>query len=249
MNPEDKTCYTTLFQEAFLKYVEIKYCNKHRHVPIMKPKSIPNNNLFPSANASGSSQSSFIPYDLSNDDKEFLTPNKLAETIPRRSDRPVRLLTTTRLHSISPPAGPMNGRQINPNLNDNHSNQMQISSTFRIPDITNWWRQQVWMHSQYADLSIVACDIFSITPYAVRVEAIFSFEWDAISWRQSTTTGKTLCKKVIVRQFAQSHNGILAGDDLALDTMNTENHSQMKKEAEERKLNRMTKVYNFLEIW
>jgi len=54
---------------------------------------------------------------------------------------------------------------------------------------------------------------------------------------------------VIVRLFARANNGILAGTDPELDTMNTENDSEMKKEAEERKLHRMAKVLNFLEIW
>jgi hypothetical protein len=34
-----------------------------------------------------------------------------------------------------------------------------------------------------------------------------------------------------------------------MDTTNTENDSEMKKEAEERKLHRMAKVHNFLEMW
>jgi len=41
----------------------------------------------------------------------------------------------------------------------------------------------------------------------------------------------------------------LAGTDPELDTMNTENDSEMKKEAVERKLHRMAKVHDFLEMW
>jgi hypothetical protein len=41
----------------------------------------------------------------------------------------------------------------------------------------------------------------------------------------------------------------LAGTDPELDTTNTENDSEMKTEAEERKLHRMAKVHNFLEMW
>jgi len=41
----------------------------------------------------------------------------------------------------------------------------------------------------------------------------------------------------------------LAGTDPELDTTNTENNSEMKKEAEEMKLHRMAKVHDFLEIW
>jgi hypothetical protein len=41
----------------------------------------------------------------------------------------------------------------------------------------------------------------------------------------------------------------LAGTDPELDTMNTENDSEMKQEAEERKLPRMPKVHDFLQMW
>jgi hypothetical protein len=40
----------------------------------------------------------------------------------------------------------------------------------------------------------------------------------------------------------------LAGTDPELDTTNTENNSEMKKEDEERKLHRMAKFHDFLEM-
>ena len=168
---------------------------------------------------------------------------------PGQSDRTARLLTAARLYLNSPPEAPKNWGQINPNLNDYHSDPMEISSTFWILDITDWWRQQEETHSKYADLSNVARDIFSIIPHGVGVEASFSLGRDVIGWRQSKTTGETLREKVVVRQFARANNGILAGTDPELDTMNTENDSEMKKEAEERKLHRMAKVHDFLEMW
>jgi len=125
---------------------------------------------------------------------------------------------------------------------------MVISSTFWIPEITDWWHQQEKTHSKYADLSDVGCDIFSIIPPGVRVEASFSLRRDVIGWRQSKTTGSSLCEKVVVRQFARANGGILAGTDPELDTPQTENDSEMKKGAEERKLHRMAKVHNFLEM-
>jgi hypothetical protein len=90
---------------------------------------------------------------------------------------------------------------------------MEISSTFWIPDVTDWWRQQEETHSTYADLSNVARDIFSIIPHGVGVEASISLGRDVIGWRQSKTTGETLREKVVVRQFAPAKNGILAGTD------------------------------------
>jgi len=53
----------------------------------------------------------------------------------------------------------------------------------------------------------------------------------------------------VVRQFARSNNGILAGADPELDTMNTENDTEMQKEAMERKMHRMAKVHNCLQTW
>jgi hypothetical protein len=99
---------------------------------------------------------------------------------------------------------------------------MEISSTFWIPDITDWWRQQEETHSKYADLSNVARDIFPIIPHGVRVETSFSLGRDVIGWRQSKTTGETLREKAVVRQFARANNGTLAGTDRELDTPHIE---------------------------
>jgi hypothetical protein len=60
---------------------------------------------------------------------------------------------------------------------------MEISSTFWIPDITGWWRQQEETYSQYADLSHVARDIFPIIPHEVGVESSFSVGQNVIGWR------------------------------------------------------------------
>ena len=80
------------------------------------------------------------------------------------------------------------------------------------------------------------------------MEASFSLDVDDIGWRPSKTTRETLRERVIVRQFARPIIGILAGSDPELDTTNTENDSEMKKEADERKLHRMAKVHKFLKM-
>jgi len=95
----------------------------------------------------------------------------------------------------------------------------------------------------------VARDIFSIIPYGVGVEASFSLGRDVIGWRASKTTGETLLEKVFLRRFARAHTGNLAGTDPELDTTNTENNSEMKKEAEEWKSHRLANVHDFLEMW
>jgi len=85
----------------------------------------------------------------------------------------------------------------------------------------------------------VAWDIFAIIPHGDRVEARTSLGCDVSGWRQSKTTSETLRRKVVVRKFARADNRLLAVDDPALNTTNTENDSEMKKEAEERKVHRM----------
>jgi hypothetical protein len=62
-------------------------------------------------------------------------PNNLTETTRGQSDRASWLSTAGRLYLNSLPETPKNWGQINPNLNDDHSNPMEISSTFWTPDI------------------------------------------------------------------------------------------------------------------
>jgi len=161
---EDETSYTTQYQQAPQKYVENKYCVQCRRMPVNKLESLLSSELIPSATASGSCQSSFDPYDFSSDDEEYLTANIVAETTPGLRDRAAHILTTARLYMNSPPETAKNWGPINPNLHFYHSYPMVISSTFCIPDITDWWHHEVDMHSKYADLSKVARDIFSIIP-------------------------------------------------------------------------------------
>jgi len=179
-NPEDKTSYTTQYQETFLKYGENEYCAWHRCVPVNKLESLPNSKLVPSAQASGSFQSSFNAYDLSSNDEDYWMPNNVAGTTPGWSDRAACSLTAARLCSDSPPEAPKNWVPINPMLNDYHSNPIEISSTFWLRDITDWWHTQDEMHSKDTDLSNVACDIFSIIPDGVGVEDRFSLGRDVI---------------------------------------------------------------------
>jgi hypothetical protein len=95
----------------------------------------------------------------------------------------------------------------------------------------------------------VARDIFFIILHGVGVEASLSLGQDVIGWRQSKTSVQTLWEKVVVRQFAPANNEIVAGSYPELDNRNTENDSQMKHEAKDRKLHRMAKVHHFLEMW
>jgi len=158
-------------------------------------------------------------------------------------------LSAARLHFISPPKSPQNRGQATPNLHDYHSNPTMTGNTCWVPDITNWPFQHNATHRRYANHTTVAPDITSIQPEGVEVEASFSFVQGAISWRQSKTTGETLCGNVVVRQFALANNGILAGNDPALHSLNTESDFEMMREIEERNLHRMDKVHNIFKMW
>ena len=142
INPEDEISYTTQYQEAYLEYVENEYCTKHRRLPVIKSDNTLNTNLSSFEMASRSGQSSYDPYDLSSDDNEYLMPTNVAEMTPRWSDRAAPLFNAASLYLNSPPGLPQNWGQINPNLNDYHSDPVEISSWFWLPDITDWWRQQ-----------------------------------------------------------------------------------------------------------
>jgi len=134
--------------------------------------------------APGSGQSTFYPYDLSSNEEDYLMTNYVAEMTARRTNHRARLLTTARLYLNSSVEEPKNWGQINPNFNDYHSYPMEIGSTFWIPDIADWWRQQEEIHSKYADPSNLERDIVSIIPHGVGVEDNLSLGHDDYGWRQ-----------------------------------------------------------------
>jgi len=137
MNPEDETSFTIQYQEACLQYVEREYCSKHRWMFVIQPENVPHSNIFLSAEVSGFGQSSFDSYNLSSDDKVQLTPRSMAVMTPGQGDHSARLLTAARLYLNSPHKVPKDWGQIDPNLNYYHSNPMEISSTFWLPDIAD----------------------------------------------------------------------------------------------------------------
>ena len=80
------------------------------------------------------------------------------------------------------------------------------------------------------------------------MEASLSLGQDVIGWRQPKTSGETLREKVLVRQFAQANNGIVAHDNPVSDTT-TENDSEMNNEEGARKLPRLAEIRDLLQIW
>jgi len=136
-HPEHETACTTQYYKACLNNVEYKYSANHRRMSISKPKYVPHSNIFPSAKASGFIQSSFDWHDLSTGNEQNLTPSRVAEMTPRQSDHAAHLLTATRLYLYSLPELRKNWGQINPNLDDYHSDSIEIHTTFWLPDITD----------------------------------------------------------------------------------------------------------------
>jgi len=205
--------------------------------------------IFVSGKASGFDQSSCDPYDCSSDDEEDLTPKSMVKMTPRCSDLAACLLTAARLNLNSPPEAPMNWGQFNPNLDDYHAEPMEIRSILWLPDITNWWCQHEETYSKYADLTNVACNIFSIIPPGGVLEASHSLGRDVIGWKQSKTNGNTIPENVLLRLFLRANNGMLPHDFSALDSTDTDNNLELKKEVEEWKLQKMAKVHNVLAMW
>ena len=87
----------------------------------------------------------------------------IARTTPGLTNCMARFLTTARLHFNTPAESPKNWGEVTPNLNDFHAYLMEISSTFWILDITDWWHQPLEIHTKYAILSNVAPNLFSLT--------------------------------------------------------------------------------------
>jgi hypothetical protein len=83
----------------------------------------------------------------------------------------------------------------------------------------------------------------------IGVEARFSLWRDVIDWRQTKTRGESRHNNVVVTQFAQADNGLLAGNDPVLDTQNTDNDLEMKRKADQMKSHTMAKVHDWLKMW
>jgi len=110
--------------------VENECCAKHRQLVVPKHEKLRSNNFISSATASQSGLSSFDPYGLSSDDEEYSTPENVAKTTPGQCDCAALSLTAARLYSNWPPKSQKNWGQFNPNLNDYHSDPMEIGRTY-----------------------------------------------------------------------------------------------------------------------
>ena len=81
------------------------------------------------------------------------------------------------------------------------------------------------------------------------MEASFSLRPDDVVSRHSKPAGEVFPDKIVVKQFSHTNIGILGGADPELDSKNTKINSEMNKAAEKRKLHRIAKVQDLLEMW
>jgi hypothetical protein len=147
-NPEAETFYTTQYNKEFLKNVDNEYCAKHQHGPVKKPENVQQHNFVPHAMASWAGQLTLDPHNLSSNDEEYLMPNNVAETTLGWCDCVKSLLSATRLCLRSPPEAPKNWGHTNAILNEYLSNPLEISSKFRLPDLTDRWCWQEEINSK-----------------------------------------------------------------------------------------------------
>lgn len=105
---------------------------------------------------------------------------------------------------------------------------------FMIWDITDWWYQKKETHLKYTNLYNQARNKFSILPLDVGVAGSVLHGRDDIILRLSTTTGETLCQKVMVKKLTSADNRILVGDTTILNTMESETINQLFRDMEEK---------------
>jgi hypothetical protein len=203
-------------------------------------------------NTSGSvhADSSVSPYDISDDSNDgyYSQSQSGLQATPGRSDRAASLITAVRLYLNSPPENLASWGELRPTSSDYLADPLSLSATFWRPDVAAWWKEQEETYSKYADLTNVARDIFSIIHHGIGVESSCSLGRDVIGWRQTRKTGDSLREQVVVRQFARSNDGVLAGDTTDLKTLRS-GDIEAQKATEDKKLHRLAKVHDFLDMW
>jgi hypothetical protein len=125
---------------------------------------------------------------------------------------------------------------------------MDVHSTFWIQDITDWWQQQHRTHSKYFALSIVGRNIFSRIPHGVGVEISFSLRRDVIGWRQQKPKGETLREILLQGSLLEPIVGFWQALTPHWIELKQRKTRKSRWEAEERKLPRMAKVHEVLEM-
>jgi len=113
---------------------------------VIKPEDVKDCNFLPSAKPSRFGQMSSDRYDLSCENQEYITHKCVAEMTVRQIDCAAHLLKAARHYSNTLSQSAKHWGQVNLNDAEYHSDSMEISSTFWLPDITNWCHQQEETH-------------------------------------------------------------------------------------------------------
>jgi len=235
INPEDKISCTTQYQEAFLKYVENEYYASHRRVPVITPKSIPSNDLFPRAMASGSGQSSFYPYAISSDVKntESLTlrlKQHPDDAIVQYAQCP--LPGSIWIHHLNHLR--MGGKVIQISVITTPTKwRVAVHFGFRISPTDGANKSKCTQSTQISRMWHATCSL--LYPMVLEGRPVPPLVKMLSTGSSQKPRCVTLCKNVVVRQFARANDWMLAGNDPALEPMNTETNLDMKRVAEARK--------------
>jgi hypothetical protein len=78
---------------------------------------------------------------------------------------------------------------------------------------------------------------------------VFDLGKTLLNSRRQQPQGRLFVQIVHLWQYRLANNGIVPGNDSVLDTMEVVNDIELMREAEERKLHRLAKVLDFLEMW
>jgi hypothetical protein len=93
---------------------------------VIQPKHDLHSHFLPPAMASGVGPWCCNVNDLSTDDDEYITPGWVASMSPGHNDHAARLLNARRLYLNSLPELRKNWEQLNPDVNNYHSDRMEI---------------------------------------------------------------------------------------------------------------------------
>ena len=236
IDPKDSESYTAQYTEAFMDYWEEMYV-----VPQCAPQARKEDSdsgetktdaMYDSSSTSRSASPDVAYFSKSSDDFTHEPDTPACPPItPARALQQDRLMEVASKYINSVNADPAALGQHPPKTDDLKSdNLLELTAAFWKTDVAAYWRMQEDSCTEYAPLARMARDIFSVIPHGVGVEASLSLGRDVVGWRQCRTSGDTLQKKVIVRQFARSNPGIVAGAGASLENDAAAGQNEQKEE-------------------